>query len=357
MRWTKVLDKWWSLVAIIIFFLTPLFHIYLEKCLVHFTFKMDIVKEKGFEPIMDGLVLRGIGHFYIFNSAFFYSLTLGLLLGTLIWVIWIVVKGVKDKKLLLWLTSLILLLPLPLLHLSGKLKESPDFFRVAREKFLFPSFLGREITNWYYLYSPLAAEGIKDFWEKEIKVVGVSGNAPQEFMQWAKREGILVVIGRRKGIDAFFKFPLSKEERKAFLRIPFYLKILRTLLSLSLFLFFPLYFVLLVVSILSFPIRYWGRKRLKFYLTFFLNLLLLILFLPLKSAPSLPSSPEELMAKALGERVFLSLKAIEKLSSLEGSTSYLKEYLRMEMRWFPRLVVWKELKKRGWDGKRVSVGI
>ena len=141
----EVVRKWWIFSFIFILILLPFFYIYLTTTLRHLLFKMQIIEDLGYFPLVNADTLRGLPSFYVFNASLFYVTPLGFLLGTLFWIGWVV----KRKK-YLYLFFLLSLSFLPLLN-------TPDAYRNLREGWLIRSKGGRGVTNWYYSYTLLPA--------------------------------------------------------------------------------------------------------------------------------------------------------------------------------------------------------
>ena len=340
------LRRWLIITLVTILVILPLSHLYLEFVHHRYLLKMELLRREGIQPLLDPDILRSMDSFYIFNSSLFYSLPLGLLAGTLIWMGNFLIQHKRKEKYLL-----LLLLLIPLISLPGK---SLTYFRIVRDRWLYPSILGKNIVNWYYLYSPLATEGIKGFWEKEQKVVKVGGEIRKELKRWAERRNILLV-GKGEGADLELKGrDFSRENLDRFTLSP-YLKVLRFFLALSLFYFSPLYIILFLAYLFSIPFRYFRKNSFKFSLSLISLFTLSLLLLPVYPGTSLPPEKDKLLRVALGDDVYLSLRALDKLFSLNPSLKFLKELFLMERRWYPRTKIWKEMIRRGWDGKNISM--
>ncbi|MCD6220018.1 hypothetical protein J7K43_06515 [Candidatus Calescamantes bacterium] len=353
----EVVRKWWIFSFIFIFILLPFFYIYLTTTLYHLLFKMQIIEDLGYFPLVNADTLRGLPSFHVFNASLFYVIPLGFLLGTLFWIGWVV----KRKK-YLYLFFLLSLSFFPLLN-------TPDAYRNLREGWLIRSKGGRSITNWYYSYTLLPAEGIKGFRDREQRLVYFVGSPPKDFQRWAKEKDIIFkkisLQGKDtlKGADIIFNIPngvlwegKEKIEKEISLVSPSLpVKILRFLLSLSLFFFSPLYLTFFIFTFISFPFYYFSKNKIKFYLSIACIFLFLFFFLPMKNITPLPDSLNELRDGVFSSDYYVALTSLEKLSQTSDGEKILREILPLQRRWYIRYAIWKKLKEKGWNGKTSSL--
>ncbi|NOZ64300.1 MAG: hypothetical protein GXO71_05110 [Caldiserica bacterium] len=354
----EAVSRWWIFSIFFTLLLIPFFYIYLSIVLRHLLPKMQIIESLGYFPLITAEALRKFSFSYILNASLFYVFALSFFLGTLFWIGWVI-----KKRKYIYLLFLLTLTLFPFLN-------NPDSYRNLREGWLVRSEGGRIITNWYYSHTLLSAEGIKGFWEKEQKLVFFAGSPPRDFRKWAKRNDIIVKTvspgekSRLQAADIIFNLPGGipwegrKKTEEEILRVSpsLPIRILRTMLALSLFVFSPLYLAFFLITFIVFPFYYCSRNKIKFYLCILLMLITLFLFLPGKKVAPLPDSPGKLRDAVFSPDYYVSLNALQKIYQGPGDTdSILREILLQEKRWYIRYAIWLKLRHKGWDGKISSL--
>ncbi len=349
--------RWWTFSIFFTLILLPFFYIYLNLILHRLISKTRIIESLGYFPLVSTDTLRSFSFSYILNASLFYVIALGFLLGTICWAGWVI----KKRKYAYFLFLLTLAL-FPLLN-------NPDSYRNLREGWLARSNGGRIIINWYYSHTLLSAEGIKGFWEKEQKLAFFAGSPPRNFREWAKRNGIMVKTvspeaeNTPRGADIIFNSPgaitwegREKTEKKISRVSPSLpIRILRTLLAISLFVFSPLYLALFLATFISFPLYYFSKNKIKFYSCILLMLVTLFLFLPLRKNTPLPATPDKLKSAVFSPNYYIAFAALEKIYQGPGADKILREILLREKRWYIRYAIWLKLRHKGWDGKVSSL--
>ncbi|GEM_PF-3268914 len=365
-KWGKWLGWWWAGCGAGAVVSLPLSLALMAEKLSFLIAKMQNVEREGFLPLIWPQKLLSLKKLYLFNSSLFIALPIGFLLGSIFWFILI---SKKRKK------YLFLLIPLLLLSIIPPPFHSTKIFLFFRERILKDSIGGRELIRWYYRYTPLPAEVIKPFWGREQKILLYIGVPPNSFQRWLREERIIyrvrssppssiegydLIVSEGKDVKSdlpliFIRRGENPAPKIKEIPLPIGIRLLRTVLRISLFFLFPFYILMMITTFITGMLLSYNKRFFPLLLSLFL--LFIFLFLPLFPVPRYrilkekDLTSEELYSLSLEEDSYLSLAALRKLGNREDSTQYLKKILMREERWYNRLVAYNILIHRGWDGK------